>query len=255
VLTAGLFLFLRIGNMASSTRLKITCVLFDMDGVLVDVSRSYRSAIARTAEKFTGRKISAVEIQSFKNRGGLNDDWELTAAIINAAGVNVEFASVVNEFQRLYRGQAWDGLITEETPLIDIETLKILSSAGIDTGIVTGRPNEEARWTINRFGWSEFFRVLIAREQQHDRPKPDGYPLEIALSTLDRQHERSQTIYVGDTVDDVRAAENAGIVPVGFVPPYLDEGAHGDLLRRHGAEIVITDYDVLRDLIGAARTG
>ena len=32
-----------------------TILVFDMDGVLVDVSESYRETIARTVEHFTGR--------------------------------------------------------------------------------------------------------------------------------------------------------------------------------------------------------
>lgn len=48
-----------------------TAVLFDLDGVLIDVGASYRAAIRETAEYFTGEEVSAEEIQSFKDRGGL----------------------------------------------------------------------------------------------------------------------------------------------------------------------------------------
>ncbi|MDX1739956.1 MAG: TIGR01548 family HAD-type hydrolase, partial [Rhodothermales bacterium] len=122
--------------MTSTIPTGITCVLFDMDGVLVDVSRSYRSAIARTVERFTGRPVEAATIQQYKNRGGLNDDWELTAAIVQEAGVEVDFQDVVAEFQRLYRGAEWDGLICRETPLIDATDLRVLAAAGLDLGIV-----------------------------------------------------------------------------------------------------------------------
>ena len=33
-------------------------LVFDMDGVLVDVTESYREAIAQTVEHFTGARIS-----------------------------------------------------------------------------------------------------------------------------------------------------------------------------------------------------
>ena len=32
-------------------------LIFDMDGVLVDVTESYRETIARTVEHFTGRRL------------------------------------------------------------------------------------------------------------------------------------------------------------------------------------------------------
>ena len=41
-------------------------LVFDMDGVLVDVTESYRETIQRTVEHFTGRRISRPEIQDWK---------------------------------------------------------------------------------------------------------------------------------------------------------------------------------------------
>ncbi len=38
-------------------------LVFDMDGVLVDVNESYREAIAQTVEHFTGSKPSREQIQ------------------------------------------------------------------------------------------------------------------------------------------------------------------------------------------------
>jgi phosphoglycolate phosphatase-like HAD superfamily hydrolase len=39
-----------------------------MDGVLVDVTESYRETIARTVERFTGAAITREKIQEYKNR-------------------------------------------------------------------------------------------------------------------------------------------------------------------------------------------
>jgi HAD superfamily phosphatase len=230
----------------------ITCVLFDMDGVLVDVSRSYRSAIAQTAERFTGHRVEPSLIQEYKNRGGLNDDWELTAAIIRDAGVTADFGDVVREFQRLYRGNDWDGLITKETTLIGDDVLDVLAGAEIDLGVVTGRPHDEALWALRRFGWIDIFAVVVAREQQADRPKPDGFPIRQALAALANRHRPEHAVYVGDTIDDVRAALDAGVVPIGFIPPYLDARSHRDLLRGHGARFTIDNHDLLPAVVGIA---
>ena len=231
----------------------VTCVLFDMDGVLVDVSRSYRSAVAQTAEFFTGQVVDPHVIQDFKNRGGFNDDWQLTHAIVREAGVEVLLDDIVREFQMRYRGSAWNGLITDETPLVPDSLLGDLTNKDIDIGVVTGRPADEALWTIEHFGWSHFFRVVIAREQQGERAKPDGYPITRALEQLrefSRDHLPGESAYVGDTIDDMQAATNAGVIPVGFVPPYLETGAHGELLRSHGAQFVVSSHEALARLVG-----
>ena len=64
-------------------------LVFDMDGVLVDVSESYRETIQRTVEHFTGEKITRDKIQDWKNQGGWNDDWVLSNHLIGLAGVKV----------------------------------------------------------------------------------------------------------------------------------------------------------------------
>jgi len=39
-------------------------LVFDMDGVLVDVTESYRETIARTVERFTGHPITREKIMA-----------------------------------------------------------------------------------------------------------------------------------------------------------------------------------------------
>ena len=46
-------------------------VLWDMDGVLVEVSESYRETIQRTVEHFTGQRITREFIQGIKTDFGL----------------------------------------------------------------------------------------------------------------------------------------------------------------------------------------
>ena len=55
-------------------------VVLDVDGVLVDVSDSYRRAIVESIEHVYGETIDPESIQRFKNAGGFNNDWELTYA-------------------------------------------------------------------------------------------------------------------------------------------------------------------------------
>lgn len=69
---------------------QVDAVVFDCDGVLIDVRRSYDSAILRTAatmvEGFTGVRLpldSAGQelIVRIRRTGGFNDDWDTTYAI------------------------------------------------------------------------------------------------------------------------------------------------------------------------------
>ena len=62
-------------------------LVFDMDGVLVDVSESYRETIVRTVEFFTRQTITRELIQDYKNQGGYNNDWLLSQKICADLGL------------------------------------------------------------------------------------------------------------------------------------------------------------------------
>ena len=67
-------------------------IIFDMDGVLIDVKKSYRETIKKTvhiylkeALGFKGGKralVSDREISLFKEVGGFNNDWDLTSGLL-----------------------------------------------------------------------------------------------------------------------------------------------------------------------------
>lgn len=235
-----------------SESVSLNAVLFDMDGVLVDVSQSYRRAIAETVMHFTGREIPDSTIQRYKNVGGFNDDWKLTYNIITDSGMNVPYPRVVEEFQKRYRGEDWNGFIAEEPPLVDKELLETICDRVRIMGIVTSRPEAEAKWTLERFGWKKFFPLVVAREKQEGRGKPNPFPLQHALAILDAAGlsiEADEAVYVGDSVDDMECARAASLWAVGMVPPYLDTEEHAALLRERGAHLVLDDPADLVEVI------
>src|ERR1700689_4814756 len=84
-------------------------IVFDMDGVLTEVSESYREAIVQTVEHFTGQRITRDLIQDYKNRGGWNNDWALSKQISSDLGVEVEYQTVVDQFNEIFLGSDGDG--------------------------------------------------------------------------------------------------------------------------------------------------
>ena len=68
-------------------------IVFDMDGVLVDVSKSYRDTVRQTAklffkmapsfEKLPEPLFALADLAAVKQSGGLNNDWDLSCLIIN----------------------------------------------------------------------------------------------------------------------------------------------------------------------------
>jgi phosphoglycolate phosphatase-like HAD superfamily hydrolase len=68
-------------------------IIFDMDGVIMDVSASYRDVVRRTAglvfqpargaEKLPDPLFELSDLAAVKQSGGLNNDWDLTFAVIS----------------------------------------------------------------------------------------------------------------------------------------------------------------------------
>ena len=68
-------------------------IVFDMDGVIIDVSRSYRDTVRKTARLFFKGAgswedlpeplFSLTDLARVKQSGGLNNDWDLTFLVIN----------------------------------------------------------------------------------------------------------------------------------------------------------------------------
>ncbi len=187
------------------------CLMFDMDGVLVEVTESYRETIRQTVEYFTGKPVTYDDIQAYKNAGGWNNDWKLSHKMAADLGVDVDYSDIVDHFQKLFLGESGqgDGLIQRERWIARPGLLENLS-ARFDLGVFTGRPKEEAMITINRFaGGIPFHPLLTDDDVVHGKPHPEG--LHIAKSLK----PGCGMWYVGDTVDDARCARAACVPFIG----------------------------------------
>jgi len=214
-------------------------ILFDMDGVLVDVSRSYRMAIKKTAEFYLGEEIDPSEIQQFKNRGNYNNDWDLTEAILLDHEIGVKKEEIIERFQMVYLGNHFNGLVGNETWLLDANILQDLKK-DYRLGIVTGRPRREALYALHRFGFSDAFGVLIALEDTPmGKEKPDPHGIEKAMETL----RIKRAVYLGDTIDDMEAAVAAGVTPIGIVPESDSQEVQRECLMQHGASEILTNVN------------
>ncbi len=225
--------------------MKIDTILFDMDGVLVDVSQSYRMAIKKTSEFFTDQKVNFSEIADFKQRGGYNNDWKLTKDLIRTRGFMVDLTNVINKFQEYYLGKNFNGLIMNEKWLMKQEILQTITRK-YKTGIVTGRPRIEAEHVMERFSVRPFFDSLVAMEDTppgRGKPAPDGI-LQI-LKTL----STNSAIYLGDTVDDIKAACAAHIIPVGVLCDDGNKEVVKDRLQQSGATLVIDDVNQIMEIL------
>jgi len=184
-------------------------IVFDMDGVLAEVTESYREAIQQTVQHFTGRRPERDLIQEYKNEGGWNNDWALSQKIAADCGVEIPYQTVVDYFNEIFIGNDGDGLISRESWLPENGLLERLG-ARFGLSIFTGRLRYELDYTLRRFAPGiAFDPIMCADDVARSKPAPDGL-----LTIAERKPERT-LIYVGDTVDDARSARAAGVRFIG----------------------------------------
>ncbi|HXP88970.1 MAG TPA: HAD hydrolase-like protein [Bryobacteraceae bacterium] len=199
-------------------------IVFDMDGVLAEVTESYREAIQQTVEHFTGRRPERDLIQWYKNAGGWNNDWALSQKIAADWGVAVPYQTVVDYFNQIFIGHDGDGLIRRESWLPERGLLERLGGS-FGLSIFTGRLRYELDYTLRRFAPGiAFDPILCADDVARSKPAPDG------LLMIGERKPTWQLIYVGDTVDDARSARAAGV-------PFIGIAARGHSRREEVADL------------------
>ena len=222
-------------------------VLFDMDGVLVDVSASYRAVIKKTVEYFGNENISFEKIQDYKDRGGLNNDWDCTEQILLDRGIHINKNLIIEKFQDCYLGHNYNGLIQNETWLLEKKILEQIVQRH-KAGIVTGRPREEAVYVLDYFAMKKYFSTVITmNDVPADKGKPDPAGILLALQRVDAK----TGWYLGDTIDDVTAAISADIVPVGVLcgTDEKQRKKQKKILVQHGAKCVLEHVNEIKEVV------
>ncbi|MEH1926870.1 TIGR01548 family HAD-type hydrolase [Nostoc sp.] len=244
-------------------------VVFDIDGVVRDVSGSYRRAIADTVEYFTTQayRPTPLDIDQLKSEGVWNNDWEASQELIyryfatkghTREQLQLDYDAIVAFFQSRYRGpdpNNFTGYICNEPLLLQPSYLEQLTQAGIDWGFFSGATRASANYILEkRLGLQS--PVLIAMEDAPGKPDPTG--LFATVRQLDNGIEqRLAIVYVGDTVADMYTVEKArGLdsartwIGVGVLPPHVQEtaarsDAYGETLIAAGAAIVLRNVQEL----------
>jgi HAD superfamily phosphatase len=247
------------GNPAASSRGKSTDILappklapktfapkliiFDVDGVLVDVRGSFHRSIIDTVRHFTGKRVTYADIQQWKRRTGYNDDWRLTTDWVASLGGRAKYAQVKREFQKVYWGvNGGRGHVWRERWLVPRPRLERWAERA-ELALFTGRTRRELRHTLERFGMSGLFRRIVTMDDVDQlKPHPEG------LLRLLNGADPSTAVYLGDVLDDALAAQSAGIPFFGVLRTGSEaHRVRAAQLREHGSRAILHSTNELEE--------
>lgn len=177
----------------------ITNIIFDFDYTLADSSRGVLScnnyALGKLGYPETTYEISCQTI-------GLSL-WETYHYLTG------EPAEKGDEFHRLFIERA-EEVMADSTVLFDVtpETIHTLKALGYALGIVSTKFRYRIETILRREKLLTPFDVIVGGEDV-SKHKPDPESLLMALDKLDAAP--GNTLYLGDSLVDVKTAERAGI--------------------------------------------
>lgn len=200
-------------------------VIFDLDDTLVDTSRSYDAAVAELALRHAGEPLRPKELSALRQEGGFNDDWEAARELLRRRGVDVPLEELAEEGKTIYlplaRGQ--------ERLLVDAELLRRLARR-LRLFVFTGRTRGEYEPIWGKELGPLFEAAYCKDDFAGCLPKPASD----MLREIKRRAGIDGGYYVGNSVDDMRAAKAAGLSAIGVATT-----CPADLLAEAGADEVI----------------
>lgn len=221
-------------------------LIFDMDGVIVDTRQSYCKLLVDCFHHFSGEEITYEnDVIPIKRLGGYNNDWDILDLLFKQHGHNVDYKDIMKYYADNYCNENFEGYINIEEPIINKTYVADLAEH-YNLTVFTGRYEHEARHTLKRFGIIDYFSKIVGFEsvgQGFQKPNPKGVNIIKSGVTSDRIY------YMGDTVDDMMAANAGGVLGIGCLPPQDKSETLKNRLKSEGAYAVLNSTVELKDFL------
>ena len=180
---------------------KIENFIFDIDGTLIDTIDMYMTAMIDTLAQH-GHPVAPDKVEQTKH-----DLFGITGRdALRLAGISEEeIPEMLKDwfdlaYQRADRAKVIEGIPEMLNTLANREDAKI--------AIATSKlADEYQEYFVNKYDFAKLFKVAItSADTEKHKPAPD--PILAAMDKMGA--DPATTVYVGDTINDMKAAHAAG---------------------------------------------
>lgn len=175
----------------------IRCILFDLDGTLVDSYEAIAESLNTARLAFGFPAFSHEEVVRMVGHG-------LESLMVEALG-----ETRAEEGVRIFRERYREVSLPKSRLLPGVEpTLGELSRRGYRMGIITNKPAYFSRRILEHLAVAHFFPVLYGPDLAPAKPDPEM----VHRSLADLSCQPHEAILVGDMLVDWQTALNAGVL-------------------------------------------
>lgn len=190
----------------------VSCVLFDLDGTLVDTAPDLAYALNRTLINHGRQALPFETIRPSVSLGGV----AMVKLGFNLDETDPEFTPLRNEFLAIYR----DNLSRHSRLFPGMEqALARLEEMNVSWGIVTNKPGWLTNPLMQALQLDTRTACIVSGDTLEQR-KPHPAPLLHACELL--QSTPEETIYVGDARRDIEAGASAGMTTLVAAYGYIE---------------------------------
>jgi len=197
------------------TILSDTCLVFDLDGTLVDTAPDIIASLNHTLAM---DGLAALDGQTCRHLIG-KGVRELIMRAYSLVGQNpdeAQITSLIERFMVHYR----DHISDHSRPFERTESiLKTLKNAGATLSICTNKPHELSLKLIKNLGWEDYFSSILGADAVVNK-KPSAQHLWNCVDKAGGQ--RQKTVMIGDSITDFETGQNAGVPVILFSHGYSD---------------------------------
>ncbi len=210
-------------------------IVFDLDGTLIDSAPDVCRALNRTLETFGRRAHTVDETKEYLGQGARI----LMERALAKTGLVPE-EHIINELTEAFLSDYAANPVVDSIVFPGVfQTLTDLKSSGAKLTICTNKPSITAKPVLNTFGLTPYFDAVVCADQVARR-KPDGAHIHDTIKAV--SGDRNCAVMIGDSENDIYAAQNAGIpsivVTFGYCHvPYAELGA--TVMVDHFSELTI----------------